>query len=39
MDRTCQPYEGSYSFIDTIHGEFPEDASIKVVRMNGGRRS
>ncbi len=39
MDRTCLPYEGSYSFIDTILGVFPEDASIKVVRMNAGRRS
>ncbi len=39
MDRTCLPYEGSYSFIDTILGEFPEDASIKVVRMNADRRS
>lgn len=39
MDRTYLPYEGSYSFIDTILGEFPEDASIKVVRMNAGRRS
>lgn len=39
MDRTCLLYEGSYSFIYTILGEFPEDASIKVVRMNAGRRS
>ncbi|ECA3794151.1 hypothetical protein NI479_003624 [Salmonella enterica] len=33
------PYEGSYSLIDTILGEFPENASIKVVWMNAGRRS
>lgn len=39
MDLTCLPYERSYSFIDTILGEFPEDASIKVVSMNAGRRS
>lgn len=39
MDRTCLPYEGSYSLIDTILGEFPENAIIKVVWMNAGRRS
>ncbi|SQI66730.1 Uncharacterised protein [Salmonella enterica subsp. diarizonae] len=39
MDRTCLTYEGSYSLIDTILGEFPENASIKVVWMNAGRRS
>ncbi|SUF94050.1 Uncharacterised protein [Salmonella enterica] len=39
MDRTCLSYEGSCSFIDTILGKFPEDASIKIVWMNAGRRS